>query len=88
MIGFGLRNSFFNSANWRFRRAGYIIRNKHSPMGMEIPLNCKLLMAKLKLGKNCERDRPIKMQQATHMARYFSKMLRCDLSVIFPTLHS
>ena len=73
IIGFGFLASFFSSENCRFRRAGYIIRNRHMPMGMEIPANCTLLMARLSSGTICESAKPVSMHKNTHNARYFSK---------------
>ena len=87
MIGFGFLASFFSSVNCRFRRAGYIIRNKHTPMGMDIPANCMLLIAMLSSGMTCERESPVSMHKKTHSARYFSKTPRCT-SVFSPNGYS
>ena len=87
MIGFGFFASFFSSVNCRFRRAGYIIRNKHTPMGMDIPANCRLLMARLNSGITCERASPVSMHKKTHSARYFSKKPRW-ISVFSPKGYS
>ena len=87
MIGFGFLASFFSSVNCRFRRAGYIIRNKHTPMGMDIPANCRLLIATLSSGMTCERESPVSMHKKTHRARYFSKTPRCT-SVFSPKGYS
>ncbi|GAG68770.1 unnamed protein product, partial [marine sediment metagenome] len=45
IIGFGFLRNFFNSDAWRFNIAGYIIRNKQIPIGIEIPPICKELIA-------------------------------------------
>jgi hypothetical protein len=45
MMGFGFLANFLSSSNWRFRRAGYIIRKRQIPIGIEIPLTCQLSIA-------------------------------------------
>ena len=87
VIGFGFFASFFSSVNCRFRRAGYIIRNKHTPMGMDIPANCRLLKARLNSGMTCERESPASMHKKTHRTRYFSKMPKW-ISVLSPKGYS
>jgi len=72
-IGLGLLASFLSSSSRRFRRAGYIIRNRQMPMGMEMPPTCQLSMARLRPGRYWESIRPIAMHSATQAARYFSK---------------
>ena len=86
-IGFGLWNNFFSSPICRFKSAGYIIKNKHMPMGIDIPLNCMLLIVILNAGKYWDRNSPKSMHNATHTARYFSKTPRriSDCSaILFP----
>ena len=75
MIGFGLFFSFFSSDICRFNMAGYIIRNKQMPMGMEIPRICQESMASPIPGTVRESTTPTTMQSATHRARYFSNLL-------------
>ncbi|GAH41618.1 unnamed protein product [marine sediment metagenome] len=45
IIGFGFLRNFFNSDACRFNIAGYIIRNKQIPIGIEIPPICKEFIA-------------------------------------------
>jgi hypothetical protein len=75
-IGFGFFASFFSSLNCRFNRAGYIMRKRHMPMGMDIPANCKPLIAWLSSGRTWERKSPASMHKKTQTTRYFSKKLR------------
>jgi hypothetical protein len=75
IIGFGFFAIFFNSLSCRFRRAGYIIRKRQTLIGIEIPANCRLLIAKLRSGINCERVSPVSIHSKTHNARYFSNIL-------------
>jgi hypothetical protein len=87
-IGFGFRSNFFNSLNWKFNKAGYIIKNKHTPIGIEIPPICQLLIATLSAGMYWDSTKPMTMQRATHTARYFSKTpsFTSIVSVIVPSL--
>jgi hypothetical protein len=74
IMGLGLWKSFFNSSNCRFRSAGYIIRNRQTPIGTEIPPICMLLIVTLSTGKYWARNNPIRMHKTTHTAKYFSKI--------------
>lgn len=80
IIGLGWRASFRNSPSCRFKSAGYIIKNRHMPIGIDIPEICMLLIAPLRAGKYCDKNRPNNMHAATHAARYFSKTPRVRLS--------
>lgn len=86
MIGFGFFANFFSSFNCKFSRAGYIITKRHTPIGIDIPANCRLLIAILSSGMTCERKSPVSMHTKTHRARYFSKTPRCT-SVFSPKGH-
>jgi hypothetical protein len=55
--------------------AGYIIKNRQMPIGIEIPRICHESMVWLIPGTVCERITPATMHSATQMARYFSNVL-------------
>ena len=76
IIGFGFLASFFSSSSRRFRRAGYIIRKRQMPMGIEMPLTCQPSIAWLRPGRYWESSRPTAMHRTTQRARYFSKYPR------------
>jgi hypothetical protein len=73
IIGFGFLRNFFNSDACKFNIAGYIIKNKQIPMGIEIPPICKELIAWLISGINWESAMPMMIQITTHIGRSFSK---------------
>jgi hypothetical protein len=73
MIGFGFLANFFNSLNCKFKSAGYIIKKRQIPIGIDIPANCKSLIAILNSGRNWERKSPAIIHKRTHKARNFSK---------------
>ena len=75
-MGLGFTISFLSSETCRLRRAGYIIRKRHMPMGTEIPPICQASMARLRPGKNWDRASPTTMQIPTQIARYLSKTPR------------
>ncbi|GAG56418.1 unnamed protein product, partial [marine sediment metagenome] len=52
IIGFGFLRNFFNSDACRFNIAGYIIKNKHIPIGIEIPPTCNEFIASPISGTN------------------------------------
>jgi len=74
-MGLGLRPSFLSSSSWRFSRAGYIIRKRQMPMGIEMPRICQESSAWPMPGTSCERAIPAAMQSATHSAIPFSQVL-------------
>ncbi len=72
-MGLGFSASFLSSSSLRFRSAGYIMRNRHTPMGTLIPLICQPSIAWLSPGRYCDSIRPMPMQAMTQNAKYLSK---------------
>jgi len=71
-MGLGFLASFLSSSSLRLRRAGYIIRKRQMPMGIDMPLTCQLSIARLSQGMYWDNTRPTTMQRPTQMARYLS----------------
>jgi hypothetical protein len=75
IIGLGFLPNFFNSDTCKFNIAGYIIRNREIPIGIDIWPILKEIMASLILGIIKEKRIPITMHNATQSVRYLSNML-------------
>ena len=75
MIGLGWSFSFFSSDTCRFSKAGYIMKNKQMPMGIEMPLTCQESIVSPIPAIVWDKMMPTTMQSATHIARYFSNAL-------------
>src|SRR6056297_3138835 len=73
-MGLGFSLSFLISDIWTFMSAGYIIKKRQIPIGIDIPWNCHESMVSPIFGIYFERSNPIPMQTTTHTTRYFSKM--------------
>jgi hypothetical protein len=74
-IGQGRSRNFFISPKLRFNKAGYIMRNKAMPIGIEIPANDNESITGLIHGNTWEMSIPIIIHKATQSAKYFSNIL-------------
>lgn len=71
-IGVGVCFSFFSSEPFKFKTAGYIMKNRQIPIGTEIPRMEKLTILSAAL-VYLESRTPTSMQSGIHITKYFSK---------------